>query len=412
MADVCIIGISGFGNVHYNDLLRQQKAGGVRLLGATVINPEEEVEKCAVLRSLGCQIYTDYREMLGQLGGRADVCFIPTGIHLHCRMTLEALRAGMNVLVEKPAAATVQDVRAMQLCERETGRFVAVGYQTMYAAEALWMKRAILEGRIGALRSIKCYGLWPRPDSYYTRNPWAGRLNFQEQWVLDSPFNNAFAHRLNMICFLAGTEPGKSAELEMIEAELYRAHAIESADTACMRILTRQKVPLYFFVTHSSRETADPVVVVAGEKGTIHWTEQQTRLETPDGIEEFACGDWLSLRNNLVDAVCRRVSDPSTFICGLDIAIAQTICVNGAHDSSPVSEIDPRYICRQPEGQSVKTSVRGIKQDIEQAFKSEKLFSELGVKWARPGKKISLVDYEFFPGGHQPSCRAECLSIF
>jgi len=123
----CVIGVSGFGRTHYDDLMREVEAGRMRALGATVINQDEEQEKCERLLSLGCRLFTDHREMLDKLSGKIDICFIPTGIHLHAAMSIDAMRAGADVLVEKPVAATVQDVRRMQACERDTGRFGAVG---------------------------------------------------------------------------------------------------------------------------------------------------------------------------------------------------------------------------------------------------------------------------------------------
>lgn len=398
-SSACIIGIDGYGKYHYNDLIRKNAKGLVNILGATVINQPDLPDKCACLRSLGCELFTDYRSMLERFGSQTDICFIPTGIHLHAQMTIDALRAGANVFVEKPAAVTVQDVRAMQEVERETGRFVAVGYQTMYASETMKMKRAILDGKIGKVRSIKCRGLWPRLDSYYSRNGWAGRLRKGDTWILDSPFNNAIAHQLNMICFLAGTDLDHTANLESIQAELYRAHDIESPDTACMRILTREQLPLYFFVTHCSKGYLNPEIVVEGEKGSIYWTITKHRMDFAGQIEESQNQEFQDLRDSLTTQLFRRVKDPSTFICGLDIAVAQTICTNGAHDSSPVHPIDPKWISRVPEQDSIKTVIEGLDEVIERAFTEEKLFSELNVPWAHEGRVVPLAGYSWFPGG-------------
>ena len=64
MIKACLIGISGYGDVHFNDLLREQEAGRSRLFAATVINQAEEKEKCARLMEIGCEIFTDHRKML------------------------------------------------------------------------------------------------------------------------------------------------------------------------------------------------------------------------------------------------------------------------------------------------------------------------------------------------------------
>ena len=52
--------------------------------------------------------------MLSEFGGKLDLCFIPTGIDLHAPMAIEAMRAGANAFIEKPAAAVIEDIAAMQ----------------------------------------------------------------------------------------------------------------------------------------------------------------------------------------------------------------------------------------------------------------------------------------------------------
>lgn len=402
MLNICLIGVSGFANVHYEDVLRQVARGLMRLVGATVINANEEPEKCRVLRELGCEIFADHRAMLEKFAGRLDLCIIPTGLHLHAAMTLDALRAGANVLVEKPAAATIQDVRAMQEGERAANRFVAVGFQNIYGRETLWMKRAILNGEIGVLECVKTRCLWSRGTSYYARNRWAGRLKIPcgegQTWVLDSPFNNAVAHQLNMIAFLAGTELSRSAALHSIEAELNRAHDIESPDTAALRAVSREGVKLLFLATHCPQNQLDPEIEVRGDKGRIHWTYERAVIERNDGsCEEMPSESGQSLRDTLLTSVARRVHEPQTFICDLDIAAAQTVLANGAHESSPVHAIDARFIRRETHGANVKTIIEGVDDFIARAYNEEKLGSELGVPWARRGQTVSLEGYDHFP---------------
>ena len=83
MIRACIIGVSGYGQIHYYLLTAEQADGNVEIVGATIINQDEEAEKCAHLRSIGCQIFDDYTVMLQTLSGQADLCCIPTGTPLH-----------------------------------------------------------------------------------------------------------------------------------------------------------------------------------------------------------------------------------------------------------------------------------------------------------------------------------------
>ena len=400
MTSACIIGVSGFGATHYCDLMAEVEAGHMRVVGATVINQDEEAEKCAHLKSLGCALFTDHSRMLARLRNRIDLCLMPTGIPLHAPMSIDAMRAGANVLVEKPVAATVQEVRAMASTERMTGRFTAVAYQTMYASETLTMKRLLADGRLGTVHTIKYWGLWPRPDSYYARNGWAGRLKTGSAWVLDSPFNNALAHQLNMVGFLAGRELYAPARLKSVQAELYRGHDIESLDTACLRVETRDGPTLYAFVTHCSERLAGPQLVARGELGTLRWTPGQAQVKYLNGaVENIPCDGPETMRSRLLASVRRRVRDPDVFVCDLRTAGTHTLIVNGAHESSAIHTIDPGRITRTPEKDSTKTVILGIDEVILQAVAEEQLFSEMNVPWARPGTVFALEDYRRFRGG-------------
>ncbi len=128
MINVAIIGVTGFGWVHYEDIMREVANGNFSVKAAAIINPDEAKEQIKNLTAAGAVIYEDYQQMLDCLAGQIDLCFIPTGIHWHAKMAISAMRAGANVYLEKPAAATVQEIRAMQQAEKETGKWVAVGF--------------------------------------------------------------------------------------------------------------------------------------------------------------------------------------------------------------------------------------------------------------------------------------------
>ena len=380
MTNIALIGVSSFGAVHYDDIRRLESRGLAKLVAATVINPEEETKKVAEMNVSGCRVFSDYHEMLDWGRGNVDLCFIPTGIHLHAPMTIAALHAGMNVFVEKPAAATIEEVRAMQAAEKESGRFVAVGYQHITSSSVAWVKRHLLAGTIGSVQSLAGGALWPRPTPYYRRNNWAGRLRVGDAWVLDSPANNALAHIVNLLCFLAGRNFRSSADLETVEAEWYRARPeIESADTVCMRARTTGGTTLLFAATHSCADDKNPEIVITGEHGRIHWNFDAAWIERPDGSTEHAPAAP-PLREEMMSALCARIHDPEAFVCSLDIAAAQTLFVNAAHQVSPIYPIAPQWGILHPESETYH--LHGISGLVDRAVRECALFSELGAPWA------------------------------
>ena len=400
MIRTCIIGISSFGAVHYRDLMREVERGRMEAVGATVINQDEEPDKCAALRSAGCHIFDDYRAMLDALGGRCDLCMIPTGIACHAPMTIDALKAGKNVLVEKPAAATIQDVKAMQAAERESGRFVAVGYQNIYDPQAHALKDALLAGSVGGLREIRVWNWWPRSKAYYARNNWAGRRRSDDgAWVLDSPINNAVAHYLNLACFFVGSTFEQTACPAAVTAELYRAHVIESFDTACLQVETVEGPAIRFYASHTGLTMEQVAFTIRGDQGVIDWVlDQSPVLRREDGTERrWPARDPDRERQQIMDALARRLEDPGGFVCTLEVAAAQTLCVNGAQESSAILAIPGEHIRHVERDGGEWVEVKGLRTAMRDAMDRGVMLSDTDLPWAHPGSRFDLRGYARFP---------------
>ena len=400
MFNAAIIGVSGFGDVHYRDLVREHAAGRVNIVAATVINQEEEAKKCDFLRSVGCRIYTDYRDMLRDFAGKIDVCFIPTGIALHMPMTVAALEAGANVYVEKPVAPTFADAEKMVEASKRTGRFVAVGYQTMYQPETRRIKECVLSGRLGKIRVLKSYGLWPRDDSYYHRNNWAGKLTVNGAPILDSPVTNAFAHFLNLLIFYAGDSFTGTAEARSIQAGLFRANPIESFDTASLKIATADGKELLFYVTHCSEANVNPVSAIEGDLGRIEYDEKTMRIILNSGeTEEYPMTGWEQMRINIFNQLEKRLADPDAFICTAEIAMNHPRVTNAMFDSATIATgpADSFRVVADANGVERRV-IPGIDDAIRRAYAENRMLNAADFPWAVPTPEFSLDGYRSFRG--------------
>lgn len=392
MLRAAVIGASGFGAVHVADLLRQRDKGRLAIAGAVVRDRARAVEATGKLEAAGATIYPDQQRLFEALRGKLDLCMIPTSIPTHAELTIAALAAGANVLVEKPVAATPAQVDAMQRAAAAAGRLVAVGFQNIYAPETAVMKRAILEREIGDLVALKCLGMWPRLDRYYA-STWIGKIEAGGQPVFDSPANNAMAHQLNMMCFLTGPDMERSAALTTAHAELYRAHDIETADIVALRLTTQGGVPILFLGTHASEASRNPEIIVTGSKGRLHWSFDKLRIERADGrVEEMPSGSGPALRDRMMDAVLDRIEGRPGLVCGLDIARVHTVAIAAMHRSAEVSAVPPELVTRTPNDGSVKTVVAGLDQLLERCFVEAKLPSETGVAWGKPGRVVATAN--------------------
>ncbi len=345
-ARVALIGVSGYARVHLDLLLEARERGAIQLVAAAIINPTQEEAVVTRLRALGCEVFADFRVMLAVHRGKIDLCCIPTGIAWHAPMTLAALEAGANVLLEKPLAGSMADVGMVRAAEHAASRFVAVGFQDIYSPTTSWFKQQLLDGAIGRLRSVRFTGEWPRATTYYTRNDWAGRLYAHGTAVFDSPLNNAFAHFVHLGLWLAGPEFHVAASPVSVAAQLWRSHDIESCDTALVHAQLSTDIELICAATHSSRDLIDPEIVIEADGGQAHWRYQHDCTLTPTGRATAVQPLPTAMENRryMFASVLRRLHDPATLICDTASAEQHSRLIAAMHANAQIQTVPPDQI--------------------------------------------------------------------
>lgn len=102
----------------------------------------------AVAAPLGLAVHTDHRRMFADPGLDAVVVTAPHA--LHAPMVVEAARAGLHVLVEKPMATTAEDCTRMIDACRESGSLLAVAHVIHFDPLVRETRRLIRSGEFGA----------------------------------------------------------------------------------------------------------------------------------------------------------------------------------------------------------------------------------------------------------------------
>ncbi|MCF7734436.1 MAG: Gfo/Idh/MocA family oxidoreductase, partial [Akkermansiaceae bacterium] len=354
--------------------------GEAVIVAATVINPEEESVNVQELQAGGCLIYADHEEMLKRHAGEIDLCLIPTGIHWHARMTIAALRAGANVLVEKPLASSMADIRAIQAEEQASGKFVAVGFQDCYDPGTNWLNDELKRGAIGEVQSVRFLGIWPRPRSYFLRNNWAGHLQVNGVPVLDSPLNNAFGHFVMLSLLFSGAEETE-IQFQPADVELFRAHAIESFDTAVVNIRTARGVRLWFGVSHVSHRALEPVIMIEGSQGTAGWSyENEAWYQNPAGRQSRPVLDQHATRRLMMAAARQKLDDPAFPVCTAAMAARHAAFIVGLHQVATITPLPPDQIAwAQPNGTSAALpAMPGLDPAMRRAFAEQKSLRACG----------------------------------
>lgn len=402
MINAAVIGVSGFGATHVNDLFREHEAGRLNFAAAVIHQNQVSPENLERLKAINVEIFTDYPSMFAKLAGKIDICCIPTGIALHRPMTEAALAAGANVFVEKPVAPVLEDAEAMEAAARKAGKFVAVGYQTIYQPETRRIKELLLSGKLGKALRLKCYALWPRKDVYYGRNGWAGALFTPNGApILDSPFTNAVAHYLNLLLFYAGNTFEGTADVKSVEAGMFRVNPIASCDTADMRILTKDGKEILFYVSHAIPATEGPISAIECEKGIIHYTQKETIVTDLEGneIERFASADSLETRLNVWKGVRNRITDPNSFICTVKLASKAVLVSNAVFDSAPIVDLPASLVDIKvdSDGSSLRV-IRPMEELIKKCYAENRLITKADFPYAAETAPFDLENYKGFTG--------------
>ncbi|MBI4978181.1 MAG: Gfo/Idh/MocA family oxidoreductase [Spirochaetes bacterium] len=405
MIQIGIIGVSGHAKEHLRAIAYCEEQKLCRL-AAAVIKPDADYKEYADgFRAKGVRVYREYAEMFTAERGTIDLIAIPTGIAFHEEHSVAALESGFNVLCEKPVAGTVAEAVHMKTAAEQTGKMLAIGYQYISSPMVQRVKQYTVNGTLGRMLSARTMAFGARDAIYYTRNAWAGKLSHLGKTIYDSPIQNAFAHFLMNMLYVASAVPGEGARVASVLMENYHAKDIESADTQSLLVTTSEQIPLCFLATHAC-EHHESVTEYHYEHGRIVWTPARTDVYTRNGNEEKLV-DTLDNGNIpiqtlvFIDAL-NAIRNSCKPACTISTAMQQTIAIeHGFASSGGVKAIDKKYTSqshrlKRPEGLSdtdaarYNTVINDIVPAMKNAFAADETFSDAQLPWAVPGKVISI----------------------
>ena len=147
-----LIGSGGIGR-HYINMFK--KAGKAAVVAASDVSTGAlaEVEKMdhTIVR------FTDYRKMLKEQ--KLDAVAVCTPNKLHLQPTLDALKAGLPVIVEKPMAMNAADAQKMCNAAKKAGKLLMIGFQWRFHPMAQLVRRSLDSGEMGKILYVRCQAL-------------------------------------------------------------------------------------------------------------------------------------------------------------------------------------------------------------------------------------------------------------
>ncbi|MCL2407599.1 MAG: Gfo/Idh/MocA family oxidoreductase [Defluviitaleaceae bacterium] len=220
--------------------------------------------------------------------GKPDVVHITSPHYAHVPQALYALERGSHVILEKPAATTLSELKTLERYMRplpgvHSGAQVAgapmlgICFQNRYNFSVKHVKQQIENGVAGAILGGRAFMTWKRAGGYYTENPWRGAKNTEGSSVL----LNQSIHTLDILCYLMGVPT--DVQGSVANRSLYGV--INTEDTAEMTLFYEGGVRGLFYATVSYVKDETVFIEIVCENATYRIEGNRLTVVTPYGEE-------------------------------------------------------------------------------------------------------------------------------
>lgn len=144
--------------------------------------------------------YSDYKKMIDE-NLDLDFVSIATESGIHAEIALYCIENGINVIIEKPMAMSMEDANKIISLSKEKNVKVSVCHQNRFNIAVHKTRKAMDEGRFGKLSHGSIHVRWNRNKNYYDQAPWRGK------WESDGGcLMNQCIHGIDLLRWMLGEE--------------------------------------------------------------------------------------------------------------------------------------------------------------------------------------------------------------
>jgi predicted dehydrogenase len=214
---VMVAGVGHMGGLHARKVAERARAGdAVRLVGVADADPERAR---SVASELGVPAAGDPRELFD--GADAAIVAVPTVAHFE--LCTAALAADLDVLVEKPIAATLEQAEGLVELAQRRGRVLQVGHQEWFNA---------------GMQGVRDWITTPRFAEIHRLGP------FPERSTDVDVVRDLMIHDIEILQKLLGEEPERvdAVGVPVITDHVDIANARLTFASACVANLTASRV--------------------------------------------------------------------------------------------------------------------------------------------------------------------------
>jgi len=162
-------------------------------------NMESLLAKHGLEKEASIKRYTDYKQLIKE--NDIELISIATESGLHAEIALYCIEHGINVIIEKPMAMSIEDAnKIIEMGEKKNVK-VSACHQNRFNIAVQEMRKALEAGRFGKLSHGTIHVRWNRNQDYYTQAPWRGT------WAQDGgALMNQCIHGIDLLRWMMGDE--------------------------------------------------------------------------------------------------------------------------------------------------------------------------------------------------------------
>ncbi|MBT5425281.1 MAG: Gfo/Idh/MocA family oxidoreductase, partial [Bacteroidetes bacterium] len=307
----------------------------------------------------------------------------------HGSQTIDALKHGCNVLLDKPLASSLQEAHRIIEARDASKGWVMTGYQWSFSKAIRDLKQDLLDGKLGKVKRAKTMILWPRDYNYYNRNNWAGKkYSHSGEIINDNPVNNAMAHFLHNLLYLTGSSMEESAVPVSGQAELYRAYNIQTFDTAVLELFTRDETRISFYGSHATHTEKGPLFILECDNGVVYYGELSKDIVAVfnDGsIKNYGNPDD-TLQFHKLKVAIEACQNKPTLICPPEASLAHTQVIEALSEIKLIKGFEPSLVVDD----GVRRYVQGLSYMIYSSYQQGVMPGQSGFAYASPGQKFNI----------------------
>jgi predicted dehydrogenase len=212
-------------------------------------------------------MYTDYRELLKDKNVSAVTIVTPG--YLHHEMALAALRAGKDLLLEKPLALNYKEASDIIREARKSNRIVCVGMQRRYSKGDSQIRKIVADGTIGPVKYINYEEYrsdWNANTSLVT-NPKTGK---KSSWRLQawSSGSSELEFSIHALALVTSIVNSPVVRLSASGGVLHYKDGRDTRDVSSLLADFANGVRLNYAFTCFARAAGGKLLIV-GDKGVI-----------------------------------------------------------------------------------------------------------------------------------------------